>query len=192
MTDQVPTTVPPLVARAVALAARIDFPNSCSTDVGRLLRVLAAPVTTGSIGEIGTGVGAGTAWLASGMGARAELFTVDDNVDRVAAVRQLFAGDPRVTAVHGDWRVLLDRGPFALLFVDVADAKEGGAVDVVDALALGGIAVLDNLTPQELWPKEWRGRRDPVREFWLGDARFAATELRVSRREAVIIAARVG
>lgn len=192
MTDQTPTAVPPLVARAVALAARIDFRSSCSADVGRLLRVLAASVTTGSIGEIGTGAGAGTAWLATGMGPRAALITVDQDAGRVAAVHQLFVGDTRVTVVHGDWRELLERGPFALLFVDVADAKEGGAVDALGALALGGIVVLDDLTPKELWPEEWRGRSDTVRDFWLNEPRLAATELRVSRREAVIVAARVG
>lgn len=192
MTDHAPPGVPALAASALALAAGISFQSSCSTDVGRLLRVLAASVVSGSIGEVGTGAGVGTAWLAAGMGPRAALISIEQDAGRVAAVRRLFAGDTRVTVVHGDWRDLLARGPFALLFVDAADAKAGGAGDALGALAPGGVAVLDDLTPKELWAGEWRGRRDPVRDFWLNDPRLAATELLVSPREAVIVAARVG
>lgn len=191
MTEQSSPRVPALVERALELAARIDFTRSCSIGAGKLLRVLAVSVASGTIGEIGTGAGAGTAWLAAGMGPRAKLITVDHDAGRATAARQLFAADARVTVVHGDWRELLAQGPFALLFVDVADAKEEGAADVRGALALGGVVVLDDLTPEELWPEEWRGRTDPVRDFWLNDPRLAATELRVSPREAVIVAARV-
>ncbi len=59
--------LPPLVARAVAVAEELGFELSCSPEQGRLLRVLAGGVPAdGAIGETGTGCGVGLAWLASG------------------------------------------------------------------------------------------------------------------------------
>ena len=58
------TDLPPLVERAVGLARRLGFANSCRPEHGRLLHALAAGA--GTIGETGTGCGVGLAWLASG------------------------------------------------------------------------------------------------------------------------------
>ena len=57
----------PLVERAVDLARRLGFANSCRPEHGRLLRALAAGA--GTIGETGTGCGAGLAWLAPDLAA---------------------------------------------------------------------------------------------------------------------------
>lgn len=51
--------------------------------------------------------------------------------------------------------------------------------------------MLDDLTPAELWPPEWRGRVDPVRAFWLRDESVVGAELRVAPDHCVIVAARV-
>ncbi len=61
------TALPPLVQHAHALAARAQFAASCTSEVGRMLAVLAAHVRQGMIGEVGTGCGVGTAWLASAL-----------------------------------------------------------------------------------------------------------------------------
>jgi len=61
----------------------------------------------------------------------------------------------------------------------------------VEALRPGGLIVLDDLTPEEHWPAEWRGKPDTVRERWLHDPRLAATEVRVAPTMAVILAARL-
>lgn len=183
--------VPAIVASATALARQLDFSRSCTAQVGRLLQVLAATVPRGTIGELGTGAGVGTAWLASGLGAGTSLVTVERDAARASAARGLFHAAPRVTVLVGDWRELLASGPFGLLFVDVGEAKHDGTELVIQALARGGIAVLDDLTPEECWPTAWRGRGDPVRDSWLNDPRLAATEVRVSPREAVILATRL-
>lgn len=83
------------------------------------------------------------------------------------------------------------RPPFDLLFADGGEAKKREPQVLVEALSPGGIVLLDDLTPRELWPKERRGRRDPVREYWLNEPRVAATEIRPGPTEAAIIAARV-
>ena len=58
------TGLPPLVERAVSIAQRAGFANSCRPEQGRLLFALAAGAQL--IGETGTGCGVGLAWLASG------------------------------------------------------------------------------------------------------------------------------
>jgi predicted O-methyltransferase YrrM len=62
------TDLPPLVARAVALANELGFISCCFPEQGRLLQVLARGRAGGVIGETGTGCGAGLAWMASAVG----------------------------------------------------------------------------------------------------------------------------
>ena len=62
----------------------------------------------------------------------------------------------------------------------------------IAALQPGGMIVLDDLTPVEAWPEEWRGTPDPVRDFWLHDPRLASLEIPLTPTLAVILAARSG
>lgn len=169
---------PPLVERAEALA----FERSCEPEVGALLHALAAQRRRERVGEIGTGAGVGTAWIASVLAPGVPLFTVENDPARAAAARDLFAEDPDVHVLEGDWRQLEDEAPFDLLFVDARPAK--GDPDVVGLLAPGGTAVLDDFTPGYADP-------DPLRELWLGHSDLAAVELAVSATMAVIVAVRV-
>ena len=188
---QATTDPPPLVRQAAELAGRLRFGASCTPEVGRLLRALAGQVRDGVIGEIGTGCGVGAAWLASALAPGASLVTIELDAGRAAAAWELFAGGANVRVLRGDWQALLPHGPFALLFADAADAKQRGADPLVEALRPGGLIVLDDLTPEEHWPAEWRGKPDPVRERWLNGPRLAATEVRVAPTMAVILAARL-
>ncbi|MDI3340154.1 MAG: class I SAM-dependent methyltransferase [Sphaerobacter sp.] len=182
--------IPELVQRALALAAETGFTQSCTPEVGRLLRVLAAQVRGGVIGEIGTGCGVGTAWMASALPSTTRLVTVELDAERAAAVRALLRPCPGVTVLAGDWHALLPYGPFDLLFADGGKAKEREPETLLRALRPGGLVVLDDLTPEEHWPPEWRGQPDPVRQFWLNDPRLLATELLVTPTASVILATR--
>lgn len=91
----------------------------------------------------------------------------------------------------GDWREILEYGPFTVLFVDVAEAKDEGADEVIRSLATGGIILLDDFTPEDRWPETWRGEPDERRELWLNDPRLAATEILTTPSTATILAARV-
>jgi predicted O-methyltransferase YrrM len=184
-----PHAEPPLVAAALVSAAAHGFAHSCSPEVGRLLRVLAASVRRGTIAEIGSGCGVGAAWICSSLGPRTAFVTVEADADRAAATRTVLAGVPNASVITGDWRAILAHRPFALAFVDVADAKH--AVDaIVDALEPGGVALLDDLTPFDHWPEAWRGRPDPIREAWLHHPDLTATEILVTPASAAIIAVR--
>jgi predicted O-methyltransferase YrrM len=202
------TFVPPLVEQAHDLETALGFSQSCKPEVGRLLCTLAAHVRDGTIGEIGTGAGVGTAWMASGLGPAGSLTTVELDDARAAAARHLFAPYPNVCVLHGDWTLLLEHGPFDLLFVDaptgqalgMGNAAVSTADDWVDrllaAVRAGGLIVIDDLTPEAAWPEAWRGQPDPKRELWLNDPRLTAIELIVDPaaglHSAVIVATYLG
>ena len=193
------TYVPLLVQSALDLARRQGFERSCLPEVGQLLGVLASHVQHGMVGEIGTGAGIGAAWMLSHLAPTTRFVTVEADAERASAVQNLFRDLPNTQVIHGDWREVLTYGPFDLLFLDAGPAKapssspEGkAAVEMtLSALRIGGMVVMDDLTPEEYWPQEWYGRPDPVREFWLNDARLNAVEVLTTPRTMVILATRI-
>jgi predicted O-methyltransferase YrrM len=181
---------PPLVQAAQQLAAQAGFERSCTPEVGQLLRILAATVMDGVIAELGAGYGVGAAWLVSGLRPGVRLRTIEHDWARASAVAQLLAAQPAARVDYGDWRELLRAGaePYALLFVDVHDAKYDPDV-VLPCLRPGGLLVLDDLTPSAQWPAEWQGRTDTLRERWLLDPRLLAAEILLTPTSAAIVAA---
>jgi predicted O-methyltransferase YrrM len=171
-----------LVGQAEALARELGFTRSCIPEVGRLLHALAPGRKR--VGEIGTGTGVGTSWLASALDEGASLVTVERDEERAAAAAHLFAGIENVRVLWGDWHRLMPReGPFNLLFYD-GGGKQSPEIDgqlVVDLIAPGGLVVIDDLTPGRPGP-------DPVREFWLDHPELAATEILTTLETAAIIA----
>ncbi|WP_445634361.1 O-methyltransferase [Nostoc sp. DSM 114161] len=184
-------SIPPLVQQAQVLAAQLEFSQSSLPEVGRLLQVLTNHITQGQIAEIGTGCGVGAAWIVSGLHPDTTFITIESDGDRATLVQQLFAHKSNVRILQGDWHDLLDYAPFDLLFADGGNAKVVEPQILINALKVGGLIILDDLTPEEYWPPEWQGRTDPVREFWLKDPHIIATEIRVTARHAVILATRI-
>ena len=156
------------------LAREGTGPSACLPGVGRFLAVLAAGCLGGRIGEMGTGVGVGAAWMASAMPADCRLVTVELDPMRAAAAQRVFVDHDRVEVIHGDgFAELALRAPFDLVFVD------GGPSDrVVELLRIGGRLVFDDVTPVEALPADSPYRvDDPKREFFFGDSRLVATEV---------------
>ena len=118
------TEKPGLVGRALALAERLRFEHSCAPAVGRLLAVLAGRVRGGLVGEIGTGCGVGSAWMASALAPDSSMLTVEINPAKARAAGELLADVPNVHVLEDDWHELLAYGPFELLFADGGKAKE--------------------------------------------------------------------
>jgi predicted O-methyltransferase YrrM len=172
---------PPLVGRALEVAVEVGMPltrdgsgpSCCLPGVGRFLAVLAAGCVGGLIGEMGTGVGVGAAWMVSAMPADCRLVTVEQDPIRVAAARRVFADQERVEVIHGDsYDELARRAPFDLVFAD------GGPSDrVVELLRMGGRLVFDDVTPIEILPADSPYREnDPKRQLFT-DSRLVATEV---------------
>lgn len=177
---------PQLVDEALTVAQLHGFTKSCLDEVGALLHVLAGSISPGTIADIGTGCGVSTAWMASATSM--DIFTVDSDPSLVRGIERLFADHPHVHPMVGDWPDILREGPFRLVFVDATPAKDSGIERLVQATEIGGLLVLDDLSPIEFWPEAWKGRPDPVREAWLNHAALASIEIRTSQKASAIIA----
>ena len=180
-----PLTVPPLAAKAYRTAEEVGFgrnggASSSKPGVGALLAALAAAHPHGLLAEMGSGVGAGTAWLASGMHDDASLISVELDPGRAELTRTLLADDPRVAVVTGRWEeVLPGRGPFDLVFVDCLDAAAlpDAWNRLLPLVRIGGQLVFDDVTPElERSPAD-RSRPDAKRDAVLRDPRVVGVEL---------------
>ena len=183
---------PPLVIQANALARQVGFaltrdeagpdastPSCCLPGVGRILSVLAAGCHAGRICEIGTGVGVGTAWMASSMPADCTLVTVEIDEERAAHAGRLLASDGRVRVLVGDARELIGaHAPFDLLFADGARPDHMAYSALIDLLRVGGQLVMDDVTPLAAVPDGSPLRTsDAKRAFFFGAAPLVSTEI---------------
>jgi predicted O-methyltransferase YrrM len=195
---------PELVSRARWLALRelaswggsapeVWPQQDSSSEVGRLLRVLAGTVRDGLAGEIGTDLAVTGAWIVSGLPAKVPFVTIEIDPRKASFAERVFEGHDSVRVVAGDWHQLLAFGPFSLLLVNVSSAMREPPGQIVDALTARGIVVLDGLTPRHAWTATERERWavDPVRARWLEHPALLATELTVSSDRALIVATRM-
>lgn len=187
------TTTVPLPARvatAVALARSRDFPLSCRIEQGRLVQALAQGARV-RIGETGTGLGVGLAWLLEARHPGVPIVSVDRDSERVAAVRDMFADEPDLTLLIDDWHALERHGPFDLLILDGGgNGKQGPPVDPTQVLVPGGTVVIDDFTPADTWPPLHEGKPDTARIWWLEHPALHATEVRLAEDLSTIIATR--
>ena len=201
--------LPEIVRKANALADQLNFPlvpegrpvghqgppSACIPQVGRLLQVLASAKPGGRIGEQGTGAGAGTAWLASGLCSGAHLISIEIDSVRAQEVAKLFADYPNVEIRQGDWRdVMSPDEPYDLLFMDATpreDLVSSKWDAMVELVKISGQIVMDDLTPVELWPPEWEELIDGKREFAFANSRVVGTEVRTTPRTSALIITRI-
>jgi len=201
--------LPALVQKANAPAGQIGFPlmpegrpvdyqgppTACIPQVGRLLQTLAAGKPNGLIGEIGTGAGVGTAWLASGLAGNAHLVSAEIDGVRAHAVRQLFRDYPQVEIRKGDWHdVIRVDESFDLLFSDAAPRRAleySNGDTMIQPIKIGGQIVMDDLIPMELRPGQGEGDPDLKREFALFNSRGIGTEVRTTASSSAVILTRI-
>lgn len=181
-----------LIASALELAASAGFTQSCTAAQGRLLQVLAGGVGDGTIGETGTGFGVGLAWLLSGAAAGTRLFSVDHDRTRHDLASALFADQPSVRLLHGDWRTLRAYGPFDLLVLDGGGQgkKDEPPLDPAEWVTIGGMLVMDDFTPFTSWPPRFDGQVDRARLHWLDHPLLRTTEVRTAPDAATLIGVR--
>jgi predicted O-methyltransferase YrrM len=184
-----PPDVPPIVARAFDMSRKAGYVSFCRNETGRLLAALAA-TREGTMAEFGTGCGVGTAWLRSGARKGAHILTAALDEELAGAAPAIFADDPQVEVLAADWSTLRNKGPYSLLFLDASSPDDASVDSVVDLVESGGIVVMDDFTPCEMWPPVSYGRVDTLRETWLTDERFTAVEVMVAPDAAALIATR--
>lgn len=172
-------------------AAELGFTMSCEDRTGSLLATLAASKPGGRIVELGTGVGAGAAWLLHGMRHDAHLTSVEMDTARQTVATKHLDHDPRVTfeTAHADtWLDAYTGPPFALAYVDCRPGKFVRLDELLDLLEPGGLFVVDDLLPQSTWPSGHQPHVDsflaqlPDRANLLGTAATWASGLLVGAR----------
>lgn len=186
-----PPEVPQIVARAFDVCRRAGYVSFCRTETGRLLAALAA-TRGGTMAEFGTGCGVGTAWLRSGAPEGTHIVSAELDERLAVAAQDIFVDDDRVEVLAADWSTLRDQGPYSLLFLDSSTPEEAGVDAVADLVEPGGIVVLDDFEPCQMWPPITAGRVDGLREAWLTDERFTAVEVMVTPDAAALVATRCG
>jgi predicted O-methyltransferase YrrM len=197
---------PDLVARAIATARAEGFPltreqagtglpSASLPGTGRFLAMLAASCHHGRIAELGTGVGIGSAWMASAMPADCTLITTEIDPARAAAAARVLAADERVRVLTGDWASLLPLlAPFDLIFADAGVRNQQQFGGLVSMLKPGAHIVMDDVTPIAALPPDSPLRdRDAKRDLFSGDRRLLATEVVLpDLRNSLLVGARVG
>jgi predicted O-methyltransferase YrrM len=169
------------VWQAVEQTRASGFEQACIPEVGQLLALCAGFMGVMRICELGTAYGVGAAWIESGMREDASLVTVELDAVRADAARSLFADNPAVEVVTGDWSLAVDRGPFDLLFSDGGPKRNPGDPErLLPLLATSGMVVLDDYTPGYL--------EDVSRQIWLQNSAYRAIELTLTPTAAVILA----
>lgn len=184
------TYIPELVKASKMLAQRHNFEHSCSDEAGRLLAVLAGQIAHGKILEIGTGYGVGSAWILSAIAPNVQFVSVDCVKEKIDAVSKIICHQ-RAEFLVGDWKEAIAKGPFQLIFADAAAAKTIEGVQLLETLAVGGMLVMDDFTPEEHFPEEWKGEPDKVREFWLNHRELIATEIYLTPTTSAILATKL-
>ncbi|CAM3404489.1 class I SAM-dependent methyltransferase [Nocardioides dubius] len=184
-----PPELPEIVSRAFDVSRRAGYVSFCRNETGRLLAALAA-TRGGTLAEFGTGCGVGTAWLRSGVRNGARILTAELNAKLAGAAAEIFTDDPQVEVLAADWSTLAEHGPFSLLFLDSGIPSEVTVDRIVDLVEPGGIVVLDDFVPCEMWPPITAGRVDTLREGWLSDERFTAVEVMIAPDASVVVATR--
>lgn len=184
-----PPELPEIVSRAFAVSRKAGYVAFCRNETGRLLATLAA-TRVGTLAEFGTGCGVGTAWLRSGVRNGARIVTAELNPRLAMAAAEIFEDDDSVEVLEADWSTLHQRGPYSLIFLDSGDPESVRVDAVVDLLEPGGIVVLDDFTPCEMWPPISHGRVDTLREEWLTDERFTSVEVMIAPDASALIATR--
>src|ERR1700722_1675484 len=187
------TDLPPLGQAAGALAVGRGFDSSCDPAQGRLLSVLAGGSVGGRIGETGTGCGVGLAWMLAATDESTSVVSIELDPHRAAASAALFAGQPNVRVLHGNWTELREYGPFDLLVLDGGgkgkEPADDPPLDPTDGwLAVGGTIVLDDFVPYD---RPGASAHDHARRYWLGHPALQATQLRLSPTLATLVGVRV-
>jgi len=184
--------IPDGVARAKRAAHRLGFRASCVDEVGRLLAMLAATIRSGGrILEIGTGTGAGIAWILSGLDGRAdiEVVSIEADPELANAARQL-ALPHNATILSGDAAEMLPTlGMFDLIFLDASPFKHVHLDQCLALLAPRGALVVDDFHVGNANPTNPDAVQNKLRRRLLDHADLIAAELDYA--SGVVLATRV-
>ena len=171
---------------------QMGFTMASDRQTGSLLRTLAAAKPSGRFLELGTGTGAGTAWLLDGMDAHSRLDSVDSDPAVQEIARRHLGGDPRVAfhAVDGaEFLEGAEPSQFDFIYADAWPGKYSHLDRALSALRPGGIYLVDDLLPQANWPEGHGARIPPLVEDLERRQGFVSTKLAWSSGLMIVVRA---
>ncbi len=145
----------------------IGFDQTSDALVGRFLATLVASKPDAKILELGTGSGLSTAWIAYGMDKKSHLITVDNDKSLVNIAKKYLGSDSRI-----DFRVSLGEevideikeNTIDFIFADTWPGKYHYLDETLRLLKVGGIYVIDDMSPQANWPEGHEKKVDALIE----------------------------
>ncbi len=184
-----PWDIPELVGAALRESRRIGYLDATRSETGHFLATIAAS-RTGTIADLGTGCGVGTAWLRTGAPPTTRVITVEHDPALAATATRLFSGSG-VEVVAGDWSTMdwSAHGISALSMVTIDIGTAGGARNrLIDLLAPGGFLALDGVHSEH--EPHGAGVDTMVLQAWLHDTRLLCTEVTLAPGACVLLCTR--
>jgi len=100
--------------------------------------------------------------------------------------------DLDIEVIEGTWDDLLDHGPFGLLSVPIRVARARDVDEILKAVSVGGLVVIDDMPPSHGFPPhDINGTVDTTRLAWLTHPKVHATEIQLASDMAAIVACRL-
>ncbi|GIH08212.1 hypothetical protein Rhe02_62790 [Rhizocola hellebori] len=164
--EDFPIEIPPIAAKAQAIADRGQWKLSSEPRTGALLRTLAASKPGGRILEVGCGLGVGSGWILAGMDEDARLIGLEVHAKIANICRDLLAVDSRAEVITTDatkWLEEYTGPPFDMIFVDTTDAKFNRRDVLLAHMAPGALLIGDDLLPNDTWTEQHPERVDRFR-----------------------------
>lgn len=134
----------------------LGFNQLSDGKIGSFLSTLCASKVNGMFLELGTGTGLCTSWMLQGMSESSRLITVDNEKPLVDVAKKYLEEDPRVEFVISNGEDLIEKlTPLSvdLIFADTWPGKYNHLEETLNLLKVGGVYVIDDMLPQENWPK---------------------------------------
>lgn len=158
-----------------ARTEELKFAMASEPRTGALLQLLAASKPGGRFLELGTGTGAGTAWLLSGMDTSSTLISIDTDEDIQGVARESLGSDARLKLMSCDAAGFLWRQPkksFDMVFADAIPGKYEALDEALAIVKIGGYYMIDDMLPQPNWPEGHQEKVTALLEQLARDERF--------------------
>lgn len=148
---------PPAILKKIQdKSAKMGFSMSADPFTGSLLKTLAASKPRSNFLEMGTGIGLSLCWMIDGMDSESHLISLDNDPELIEIAQGHFGNDPRIELICQDgnqWIANYRGQGFDLIFADAWPGKYSKLVEILDMLRVGGLYVIDDMSPQPNWPK---------------------------------------